>query len=184
MDDCTRMLWLILIKLKSDVCVVLKNFFTLVKTQFNLLVKVIRTDNGSEFINTECTHLYTSMGIIHQRTCIHTPQQNGIAKRKHRHILEVARSIRFQGHIPIRFWGHCILNAAYIINRLPTSVLHGKSPYEMFHKCKPSLQHMRVIGCLCFAKSMLIKDKFHPRSVIAVHMGYSAHTKGISVIQH
>lgn len=91
--------------------------------------------------------LYTKWGIIHHRTYIHT-QQNGIAERKHRHILEVARAIRFQGHTPIRFWGHCIIIAAYIINRLTTPVLLGKSPYEAFHKCQPSLHHMRVLGCL------------------------------------
>ena len=85
--------------------------------------------------------------------------------------MEIARAIRFQGHIPIKFWGHCILSAAYIINRLPTPVLQGKSPYEMFHKKQPSLQHLRVLGCLCFTKNMYIQDKFQPRSVAAVHMG-------------
>ena len=104
-DDCTRLLWLFLIRMKSDVCVVLKNFFILAKTQFNAVVKMVRTDNGSEFVNAECHKLFISLGIIHQRTCIHTPQQNGIAERKHKHILEVARAIKFQGHIPIRFLG-------------------------------------------------------------------------------
>ena len=170
-DDCTKMLWLFLIKLKSDVCVVLQNFFCLVQTQFHSKVQVIRTDNGSEFVNAECNKLFTSLGIVHQRTCIHTPQQNGIAQRKHKHILEVARAIKFQGHISIKFWGHCILSVAYIINRLPTPVLHDKSPYEKFHKQQPSLQHLRVLGCLCFAKNMYIQDKFQPRSVAAVHVG-------------
>lgn len=76
------------------------------------------------------------------------------------------------------FWGHCILAAAYIINVLPTPVLHGKSPHEVFHKTKPTLQHLRVLGCLCFAKNMYIHDKFQPRSIVAVHMGYSTTTKG------
>ena len=93
-DDCTRMLWLFLIKLKSYVCVVLQNFFCLVQTQFHSKVQVIRTDNGSEFVNAKCNKLFTSLGIVHQRTCIHTPQQNGIAERKHKQILEVARAIK------------------------------------------------------------------------------------------
>ncbi|XP_049392792.1 uncharacterized protein LOC125857124 [Solanum stenotomum] len=167
-DDCTLMLWLFLIKVKSDVCVVLKNFFTLVRTQFNAVIKTIRTDNGSEFVNSECQRLYTSLGIVHQRTCIHTPQQNRIAERKHKHLLEVARAVRFQGHIPLKFWEHCILSIAYIINRLPTPVLHDRSPYEVFHNIKPSLHHMRVLGC--FANNMYIHDKFQPKSVTAIHM--------------
>lgn len=177
-DDCTRLLWIFLIKLKSDVCVVLKNFLIFAKTQFNAMVKTIRTDNGSEFVNAECHNLFTSLGITHQRTCIHTPQQNGIVERKHKHILEVARAIRFQGHIPIRFWGNCVLTAAYIINLLPTPVLHEKSPHEVFHNSKPTLKHLRVLGCLCFAKNIYIHDKFQSRSVVAVHMGYSPTTKG------
>ncbi|XP_049350431.1 uncharacterized protein LOC125815076 [Solanum verrucosum] len=145
---------------------------------FGVSVKSIRTDNDTKNFNTECHRLCISLGIVHQRTCIHTPQQNGIAKRKHKHILEVARAIKFQRHIPLRFWGHCILTAPYIINRLPTPVLNGKSPHEVLHKCKPSLQHLRVIGCLCFAKNMYISDKFQSRSVVAIHMGYSEQTKG------
>ena len=102
-DDCTRMLWLFLIKLKSDVCVVLQNFFVLVQTQFQSKVQIIRTDNGSEFVNVECNKLFVSRGIVHQRTCMHTPQQNGIAERKQKHLLEIARVIKFQSHIPIKF---------------------------------------------------------------------------------
>lgn len=133
-DDATRMLWVFLIKLKSDVIVILRNFFTLVKTQFDVTVKSIKTDNDSEFVNVACARLFTSLGIVHQRTCTYTPQQNGIAERKHKHILEVAKALRFQGSIPLKFWGHCILSAAYIINRLPSPISHGRSPYEIFHK--------------------------------------------------
>lgn len=104
-DDCTRLLWVFLIKLKSDVCVVLKNFLIFARTQFNAIVKIVRTDNGSKFVNDECHKLFTSLDSTHQRTCIHTPQQNGIAERKHKHILEVARAIRFQRSHPYQVLG-------------------------------------------------------------------------------
>lgn len=71
--------------------------------------------NGTAFFNVECHHLYTSLGIVHQSTCIHTPQQNGVAERKHKHILEVARAIKFQGHIPLRFWGYCKLHLSSLL---------------------------------------------------------------------
>lgn len=101
----TRLLWVFLIKLKSDVCVVLKNFLIFARTQFNAIVKIVRTDNGSKFVNDECHKLFTSLDSTHQRTCIHTPQQNGIAERKHKHILEVARAIRFQRSHPYQVLG-------------------------------------------------------------------------------
>lgn len=97
------MCWLYLLKLKGDVFSVLKSFMALVKTQFNRHVKRIRTDNGTEFFNNECCSLLKSLGIVHESSCSYTPQQNGVVERKHRHILEVARAIKFQGNIPIRF---------------------------------------------------------------------------------
>ena len=122
--------------------------------------------------------LFKGLGIIHYRTCVHTPQQNGTVERKHRYLLEVARALRFQGHIPIKFWGHCVLTAAYIINRLPSQTLEGKSPYEAFFGKKPCITHLRTFGCLCFASTLPRIDKFAPRAVRSVFMGYSSVTKG------
>ncbi|GJU11703.1 ribonuclease H-like domain-containing protein [Tanacetum coccineum] len=70
--------------------------------QFEIKVKVIRSDNGTEFVNNKMSDLFTSLGIIHQTSCSYTPQQNGIAERKHKHMLNVARSLMFQGGIPLK----------------------------------------------------------------------------------
>ncbi|XP_019254158.1 PREDICTED: uncharacterized protein LOC109232917 [Nicotiana attenuata] len=149
-----------------------------VKTQFNKVIKVIRTDNGTEFVNSLCEQLFKNLGMIHHRSCAYTPQQNGVAKRKHRHILEITRAIRLQANIPIRFWGHCILAAVYILNRLPSSVIANISPYERLHNMKPSLNHLRVIGCLCYAKVVQEQGKLMSRTRVSVHMGYSEVHKG------
>lgn len=131
-DDFSRTVWEFLLKFKSDVLQTLKQFFKMVATQFSTTVKGVRTANGGEFISSSLQDLFQDLRIIHYRTCAHTPQQNGVAERKHMHLLEVARALRFQGHIPLQFWGHCVLTAAYIINRLPSPNLEGKSPYELF----------------------------------------------------
>lgn len=103
MDDYSRMIWVYLLKLKSDVIVVLSNFIQLVLTQFHKSIKAVRTDNGTEFVNSSCLYLFQSHGIVHQRTCVYTPQQNGVAERIYKYTLEVARAIRFQGFIPLKF---------------------------------------------------------------------------------
>ncbi|GJX72276.1 ribonuclease H-like domain-containing protein [Tanacetum coccineum] len=97
-DDFSRALWTYLLKIKDEVFEHIKIF-----------------------------SLFADLGIIHQTSCPHTPQQNGIAERKHRHLLNVARSLMFQGGIPLNFWSDCILTAVFLINRLPSSVLSDKS---------------------------------------------------------
>ncbi|XP_019252665.1 PREDICTED: uncharacterized protein LOC109231458 [Nicotiana attenuata] len=105
-----------LIHCDSDTVVVLKEFLTKVKNVFSTAVKTLRTDNGSGFFNQEVHSLLSSLGLIHQSTCTYTPQQNGVAERRHRTILEVARALRFQAVVPLRFWGDCISTAVYLLN--------------------------------------------------------------------
>ena len=86
-------------------------------------VQVVRTDNGTEFFNSKCSVLFSSLGIVHQSSRAYTPQQNSVVERKHRHILNVARALKFHSEMPIKFWGNCVKTAAYLINRMPTTVL-------------------------------------------------------------
>ena len=159
-------------KLKSDVFPILQSFYVFVKNQFNKHIQRIRSDNGGEFFNTDCNDFLVTHGIIHESSCPYTPQQNGVAKRKHIHVLEVSRELRFNGHIPIRFWGECILIAVYLINRLPTTVLEGKTPYEVFHNVKARLDHLRIFGCLGYVTRLPKEDKFSPRANACVFLGY------------
>ena len=109
------MTWIFLLRYKSEVVTSISAIISLIKTQFSATVKTVRSDNGLEFLNSQCHTLFSSLGIIHQTTCVHTPQQNGIAERKHRHLLEMARELRFQAHVPLKLWGGmysycCFLN--------------------------------------------------------------------------
>lgn len=100
-------------------------------------------------------------------------------ERKHRHLLNVARAVRFEGHLPIEFWGECALTAAYLINRTPSLVLHGKTPYEVLYGKQPSYDHLRVMGCVCYIHNQEHKgDKFASRSGKCVFVGYPYGKKG------
>lgn len=156
----------------------LKNFITLVETQFFINIKTLRSDNGHEFFNTLYSNLLQSKGIIHQSSCVHTLQQNGVVERKHIHLLEVARALRLQASIPLKFWGDCVLTATYIINRLPTPTLNGSSPFEIFHGKPPSLNHFKTLGCLCYATMPNFSDKLSSKAIPSIFMGYSNTQKG------
>lgn len=155
----------------------MRNFFKMVERQFNKRVRVVRSDNGGEFMGMKS--YFAAEGILHQTSCVYTPQQNGRVERKHRHILNVSRSLMFQASLPIRFWGECVLTACHLINRTPSNILDGKTPFEMLHGVAPSYGTVKVFGCLCFARNVLRdKDKFGERSRRGEFMGYPFGQKG------
>ncbi|KAL2250124.1 UNVERIFIED_CONTAM: Retrovirus-related Pol polyprotein from transposon RE2 [Sesamum indicum] len=182
-DDYSRSTWAYLMLHKSETQSKLEQFCNMVLTQFGTKIKQIRTDNGTEFINKECQDFLQNRGIIHQRTCIHTPQQNGVAERKHQHLLQIARSLLFHASLPMKFWTEALLMATYLVNRLPAQGLNWKTPYELLYKKKPTYEHIKVFGCLCFAANVFpFKKKFEPRATRCIFLGYVQGIKGYKVM--
>ena len=170
-DDYSRAVWTYLMLEKSEVSSLLRNFCAMADRQFGKKVQTIRTYNGTEFM-TLATY-FREHGIAHQTSCTYTPQQNGRVERKHRHILNVARACLYQSRLPVEFWGESILAAAHMINRTPTQILDGKSPYEVLHGSPPLYDQLRVFGCLCYAHTRpRDRDKFSTRSRKCLFVGY------------
>ncbi|CAL1371426.1 unnamed protein product [Linum trigynum] len=148
----------------------------MVQKQYSKSVKIIRSDQGREFYMNE---FYHEQGIEHQMSCVATPEQNGRVERKHQHILNVARALRFQSGIPLQFWSDCILHAVHLINRLPAPVLQNKSPYEVLHQKPPYLGHLKVFGCLAYASTLSSgRTKFQTRARQCLFLGYPMGIKG------
>lgn len=166
-DDHIRATWTFLLSTKSNAFTVLKQFFAMVKTQFHTTVKILRSDNALELGSSkDATEFLLSEGIIHQTSCISSPQQNGVVERKHRHLLEVCRALFFQSKLPTRFWGECLLTKTFLINRFPSKLLDMKTPYELLFGHYPDYSFLRCFGCLCYASTLPIhRRKLDHKSV-------------------
>jgi transposase InsO family protein len=178
-DEFTKFTWVYLLKHKSDTFQVFTQFRAMIETQFSLPIKILRTDCGGEFLSTPFNQFCSSKGIIHQLSCPHTPQQNGVAERKHRHLVQCALALLSQSKLPLSYWSYAISTAAHIINKLPTPNLGNQSPWDALYQVAPDLSHLRTFGCECFPLlTPYNSHKLLPKTTPCVFLGYPLHTKG------
>lgn len=118
-------------------------------------------------------------GIQHRVSCPYTQEQNGLAKRKHRHLTELGLSMMFHSHLPLHHWVEAFYTASYIGNLLPGLSKGSKSPAALLLKSKPDYSHLRVFGSTCYPYLRRVADhKLEPRSLKCVFLGYSPNYKG------
>jgi transposase InsO family protein len=147
--DCySRMTWLYLMKHKCEVLECFKDFYACIKNQFNARIQIIRIENGTEYVNKDFGTFLSKEGILHQTSCPSTPPQNGVAERKNRNLLEVARSLMYTMNVPKFLWSEAVMTATHLINRMPSKVLGMKSPYEMLFGKMSLLFPQRFLGAL------------------------------------
>ncbi|KAK4373109.1 hypothetical protein RND71_008493 [Anisodus tanguticus] len=178
-DDYTRHCWVYLLKRRSDFVHTYVEFQAYVKTQHSAIIKCFRADLGGEYTSGDLSGIFKADGTIHQSSCTDTPQQNGVAERKHRHIVETARSMLLSASVPSEFWGEAVLTSVYLINRIPTSHNSGISPYARLFGHTPLYSHLRVFGSTCFVlRPHAERTKLSSRVAICVFLGYGVGQKG------
>ena len=183
-DDGTRVTWIFLLKQKSDVSIFIPNFHSIVQKQFRVQIKSFRIDNARDYFNQILSPYFQSQGILHDSSCVNTPQQNGVAERKNRHLLNTTQALLFQRNAPKSYWGEVVLTATYLINRILSRVLDNKSPVEVLKsfyahfRTSNRLTH-RVFRCTAFVHvHSQHRDKLDPRAIKCVFLGYSSTQKG------
>lgn len=111
---------------------------------------------------------------MHRFSCPHTPQQNGLAERKHRHIADMGRTLLHTAHMPHNLWVEAFCSTVSLINRLPTPILQGTSPYKLLFGVSLDYTFLRVFGCICYPYlGDYVTNKLKPRSLQCVFVGYS-----------
>ena len=178
-DDHTRKVWIYCMKAKSEVFQHFKHFKTLVEKETRMQIKCLRSDGGGEYFSNEFSKFLDEQGIKRQFTCRYTPQKNGVAERKNRHIAEVARALMNEKEMPEYYWAEAVHAAVYIMNMTPTAAIHGMTPEEKFTGKKPDLSHLKVFGCLAYVHIPdELRSKLDPKAEKCVFIGYSLEQKG------
>ncbi|KAK1601881.1 hypothetical protein QYE76_008090, partial [Lolium multiflorum] len=151
------------------------DFATEVQRQHNLLIMAIRSDNGSEFKNYTLNDFLSDEGIRHQYSAAYTPQQNGVAERKNRTLMDMARSMMAEYKSRYNFWAEAISTACHSSNRLYLRKGLNKTPYEILTGNKPNISYFKVFGCKCFYKIKGVRlSKFAPKALEGIFVGYGA----------
>ncbi|GJR66959.1 putative ribonuclease H-like domain-containing protein [Tanacetum coccineum] len=161
---------------------ILKTFITGIENLINLKVKVIRCDNGTEFKNKVMNQLFEMKGIKREFSVARTPQQNKVAKRKNRTLIEAARTMLADSKLPTMFWAEAVNTACYVQNKVLAIKPHNKTPYELFLGRKHALSFMRPFGYLVTILNTLdYLGKFDGKADEGFFVGYSTNSKAYRV---
>jgi transposase InsO family protein len=182
MDDYSRFTWVFFLQEKSLTQETLKGFLRRAQNEFGLRIKKIRSDNGTEFKNSQIEGFLEDEGIKHEFSSPYTPQQNGVVEMKNRTLLDMARTMFDEYKTSDRFWAEAINTTCYSINRLYLHQILKNTSYELLTGKKPNVSYFRVFGSKCF---ILVKrgrkSKFSPKAVEGFLLGYDSNTRAYRV---
>ena len=174
--------WVYPLKTKDQVFEFFKQWQAEVENFTGQRVKTLRTDNGGEFTSKSFQAHLKACGIRHELTIPKTPEQNGVAERLNRTLVETTRAMLLDAKLPHMFWAEAISTAAYLRNRSPTSAVEGTTPHQAWYGQKPRVEHLRVFGSAAYV--YIPKDergKLDPKSKKCVLLGYGSVQKGYRV---
>ncbi len=150
-DDQTRYVWVYFLKTKDQAFEKFTEWKTLVEKSSGRKLKAIRTDNGGEFTSAKFEAYLKREGVRHELTVLKNPEQNGVAERMNRNLIENTRSMLSNANLPHSFWAEALSTATYLRNRSPTRAVSGMTPYEAWTGEKPQMQGLRIFGCQAVA---------------------------------
>ena len=178
-DDKSRYVWTYVLKNKSDVFKKFHEWKAMVEKSSGMKLKTFRTDNGGEYTSNEFEEYLRQDGTQHETTVPKTPQQNGVAERMNRTLIDSVRAMLSDSKLPKRFWAEALSTATYLHNRSPTNAVKGMTPYEAWTGVKPNVSHLRVFGCDAYPH--IPKDersKMDPKAKKSIFLGYGDGVKG------
>nr|GEZ31677.1 hypothetical protein [Tanacetum cinerariifolium] len=181
-DDYSRFTWVFFLATKDETSPILKTFITGLENQLSLKVKVIRSDNGTEFKNSDLNQFCELKEIKKEFSVPRTLQQKGIAERKNRTLIEAARTMLADSLLSIPIWAEAVNIACYVQNRVLVTKPQNKTLYELLHRRTPSISFMRPFGCpVTILNTLDPLGKFEGKVDEGFLVGYSVNSKAFRV---
>ncbi|GKB08437.1 retrovirus-related pol polyprotein from transposon TNT 1-94 [Tanacetum coccineum] len=181
-DEYSRYTWGYFLRKKSQAAEMIMTFIRMVENQNDVKVKQIRTANRTEFKNSKLESFCDEKGISQNFTSLYTPEQNGVAERKNKTLIEAARTMLNDSILSNNFWTEAVRIACYPQNRSIIVKRHDRTPYEIFRERIPDISYFYVFECLVFIhnhKDHL--DKFDAKADDGYFLGYSFNFKAFRV---
>jgi len=177
-DDSSRYTTIAMLRNRSDVLQAFKDYKRRVENQTGQRIKKLRTDNGKEYLSKNFKDFLREEGVQHQLCVEYTPQQNGMAERANRTLVEMARCIMLQANLPDSLWAEAMNTATFLRNRCATKCLDGVTPFEVRMQRKPYVGYFRTIGSKTIALNKRQRGKkFKPKGDEYLLVGYSEESK-------
>ncbi|KAH9762165.1 hypothetical protein KPL70_000710 [Citrus sinensis] len=178
-DDYSRKVWIYILKTKDQALEKFKIWKTLVETQSSFKVKCLRTDNGLEFCNKEFEQCCQEWGVRRHKTIRFTPQQNGLAERMNRTLIDKTRCLLINSKLPRSLWAEAVSTASYMVNKSPSSAIGFKTPEELWSGRPGKYEHLRVFGCPAYVH--VRQGKLDAIATKGIFVGYPDGVKGYRV---
>ncbi|GKA70753.1 retrovirus-related pol polyprotein from transposon TNT 1-94, partial [Tanacetum coccineum] len=154
----------------------------MIQVRLKEIVRRIRTDNGTEFVNQTLREYYEKVGISHETSVARSPQQNGVVERRNRTLIEAARTMLIYAKAPLFLWAEAVATACYTQNRSMIRRRHGKTPYELLHNKPPDLSYLYVFGALCYPTNDSENlGKLQLKADIGIFIGYAPTKKAFRI---
>jgi hypothetical protein len=181
-DDYSRFTQVYFLKFKSEVSKFINEYIKYAENKFEKKVKVIRSDNGREYITKELQRSLTEMGIKVQYTAPYSAFRNGVAERKNRTLMEAARCMLIDAEMKKKYWAEAVNTACYLQNILPSKAVY-KTPFELWNRRKPDVKHLHIFGCKGYAHLPKEKRrKLDEKAISLTFVGYSAESKAYRML--
>ena len=172
-DDATRHVVLHYMKTKDEASEKVKNYLTFIERQGQKCPKAVRADNGREYVNKDLIGWCHNKGIELQTTAPHTPEQNGVAERWNRTVLELSRAMLISRDMPSELWPEAMNYATYIRNRAYTRAIPDMTPYQKWTGDKPDISHIQEFGRIVWVMDEQINpSKLEPKANKHIFVGY------------